>query len=156
MRAASYEMMSSGDAREAILSRHDELREMVSETIHCVDGATTRQTDEDFEPLRAHARELYEAFEEHMDFEERILATALSDVIGSGATLRAQIEADHDRQRAALAVAMSALEPSALPPSLLIESVREQADTLLLGLNTEERCLLRADLDAIATDSQGG
>ena len=51
---------------------------------------------------------------------------------------------------------MSALEPERLSRARVIESVRVFADSLLLDLKSEEKCLLYADLDAIATDSQGG
>jgi hypothetical protein len=154
MRTATVEPLSSSDARDAILSRHDELRGLVTETIHHVDDATW--SERDVEPLRAHARELYEAFQTHMDFEERLLAIALRDIIGWGAVVLREMEEGHERQRATLASAMSALEPERLSGPRLVESVRAVADTLLLDLKTEERYLLNADLDAIATDSQGG
>ena len=151
---AAREQMSSSAARDAILSRHDELRCLVSETIHYADDAINSKCD--CEPLRAHAKELYAAFGEHMDFEERMLATALRDVIGWGSVLQAQMEEGREKQRAILASAMSALEPQDVSPAVLVESVRAIADTLLHDLQSEESCLLNADLDAIATDSQGG
>jgi hypothetical protein len=77
-------------------------------------------------------------------------------VIGLGAVLQAQVMDDHERQRATLASAMSALEPGALPPARLVENVRIIADALLLELYDEEKCLLTADLDAMATDTRGG
>jgi len=154
MRVTTYEPLSSGEARAAIISCHDELRGLVTETIHCADGATA--SDRDCEPLLAHARELFEAFEEHIDFEERILSTALRDVIGRGAVLEAQMIEGHERQREALASALSALEPDGLPRARLVESVRAFADTLLFDLDDEEQCLLHADLDAIAADVRGG
>lgn len=155
MRTTIKEPLSSSDARAAILSCHDELRGLVTETIHFADGAT--QADRDVEPLRAHVRELYEAFEEHMDFEERILPTALRDVIGWGAVLEAQLVEGHEKQRAVLASAMSALEPAGgLSPARLVQTVRTLADTILVDLKTEESCLLSADLDAMTLDSRGG
>jgi hypothetical protein len=154
MRTTTREILSSSAARDAILSRHDELRCLVTETIHFADDATS--SDRDCEPLRAHAKELYEAFEEHIDFEEQILPTALRDVIGWGSVLQAQMEEGREKQRAILASAMSALEPEGVSSAVLIESVRAVAGTLLLDLKSEERCLLTADIDAIATDSQGG
>ena len=154
MRTTTQKPLSSSDARAAILSCHDELRGLVTETIHFAEGATV--SDRDFEPLRAHARELYEAFEEHMDFEERILPTALRDVIGWGFVLQAEVVESHEKQRAILASAMSALEPGGLSPARLVQSVRTFVDTILDDLKTEESCLLRADLDALAIDSRGG
>jgi hypothetical protein len=154
MRTTTQEPLSSSDARAAILSCHDELRGLVRETIHSADDATT--SDPDFEPLRAHARELYEAFEEHIDFEERILPTALRDVIGWGSELQAQVVEGHEKLRADLASARSALKPEGASRFDLIESVRAFVDTLLLDLMTEERCLLSADLDAMATYTRGG
>jgi|HubBroStandDraft_2_1064218.scaffolds.fasta_scaffold525169_1 hypothetical protein len=155
MRTTTLEPLSSSDARAAILSCHDELRGLVEETIHSADDAG-RSDWGDFEPLRAHALELYEAFEEHMNFEERILPTALRDVIGWGSELQAQVVEGHEKLRADLAAAMSALKPEAVSRARLIESVRAFADTLLEDLTTEERCLLRADLDAMASDAHGG
>ena len=154
MRLTTREQLSSSDARAAILSCHDELRGLLSETIHCADDAT--KSERGFEPLRVHARELYQAFEAHMDFEERILAAALSDVIGWGSVLRSQVVEGHERQRATLASAKSALDTASLPPARVVESVRAVADELLLDLNSEERCLMTAELDAMATDTPGG
>ena len=154
MRLTTREPLSSSDARDAILSCHDELRGLVTETIHCAEGATA--SGRDFEPLRVHAREMYQAFEAHMDFEERILATALRDVIGWGALLQSQVVEGHEKQRATLASAKSALETGQLPPARVVESVRAVADELLLDLRSEERCLLTADLDAMANDTRGG
>jgi hypothetical protein len=148
------ELLSSSEARDAILSRHDELRGLISEAIHEADGA--KGANVDVEPLRTHAKELYEAFQEHMDFEEQILAAALRDIIGYGAVVQAEIEGGHERQRATLASAISALEPEDLSPTRVVDSVRAFADTLLLDLQTEERYLLNADLDSLATQSQGG
>jgi hypothetical protein len=154
MTTATRETLSSSDARDAILSRHDELRGLVAETIHHADGAT--RSDRELEPLRAHARQLYQAVQTYMAFEEPILATALRDVIGWGQVLQAEMKEGHERVRATMAWAMSALEPDGPAQASLVESVRAFADTVLLDLKTEERCLLHADLDAIATDSQGG
>jgi hypothetical protein len=148
------ESLSSSDARDAILSRHDELRGLVTETIHRAEGAT--KSERELEPLRARARQLYEAFEDHMDFEEELLGAALRDVIGWGDVLQAQMHEGHAKQRATLASAFSALVPGSLSRARVVESVRTFTDTLLRDLKSEERCLLHADLDAIATDSQGG
>ncbi|HTB58261.1 MAG TPA: hemerythrin domain-containing protein [Polyangia bacterium] len=146
--------MSSSDARAAILSSNEELRGLVRETIHVVEETT--ESEVDFEPLRLHAKDLFAAFAEHMEFEERILPTALCDVIGWGPELRAQMEQDHERCRASLAAAMLALEPDSLSAGRMIERIRALADALLVDLNSEERYLLTADLDALATDSEGG
>lgn len=148
------ELLSSSDARDAIISRHEQLRGLVSETMSCADDAI--EPERPLEPLCEHARELYAAFEEHMDFEKQILATALCDVIGCGSELHAQMEEGHEHQRATLASAMSALEPERLSRARVIESVRVFADSMLLDLESEERCLLQADLDAMVSDSQGG
>jgi hypothetical protein len=154
MSTMTREPLSSSAARDAILSRHDGLRCLVTETIHYADDAI--KFEEDCEPLRTHAKELYAAFEEHINLEERFLATALRDVIGWGSVLQAQMEEEREKQRAILASALSALEPNRLSPDGLIKTVRAVADTLLDDLESEERCLLTADLDAIASDSQGG
>ena len=102
MRTLTREPMSSSDARAAILSSNEELRGLVQETIHVAEEVTELEV-EYFEPLRMHAKDLFAAFTEHMEFEERILPTALCDVIGWGAAVRAQMEEDHQRCRASLA-----------------------------------------------------
>jgi hypothetical protein len=153
MRTTIEEPLSSSDARAAILSRHEELRVLVLETMLFAEHAT--QAERNVEPLRTHARVLYEAFREHMDFEDEILATALGDVVGLGSVLRAQLEQGHEKQRATLVSALSALEPEG-PGDELVESVRSFVDAILLDLRSEERCLLTADLDALAADSHGG
>jgi hypothetical protein len=150
----TMELLSSSDARDAIFSRHEHLRDLVSETMLFADGAS--RSERELEPLREHARELYAAFEEHMDFEEHLLATALRDVIGWGAELQAQMEQGHEHQRATLVSAVSALEPALLTRARVIESVRVFADSLLHDLQNEELCLLQADLDSIVSDCQGG
>jgi hypothetical protein len=109
-----------------------------------------------FEPLRMHAKDLFAAFTEHMDFEERILPTALCDVIGWGPELRARMEEDHQRCRASLAATMLELEPDSLSAGRMVARIREVADALLVDLDSEERYLLTADLDALTNDSQGG
>jgi hypothetical protein len=154
MRMTPLEPISSGDARAAILSSNEELRELAAETIHVADVIT--RSAHGFEPLRAQAKDLCAAVAEHMDFEEQILATALGDVIGWGSALRAQIEEDHERQRATVALAMAALEPDSLSTDRLIERIRAFADALLVDLESEERYLLTADVDALSIDSQGG
>ena len=154
MRMTPLEPISSGDARAAILSSNEELRELAAETIHVADGAGG--SSRGFEPLRAQAKDLCAAVAEHMDFEEQMLATALGDVIGWGSALRAQIEEDHERQRATVALAMAALEPDSLSTARLIERIRAFADALLVDLESEERYLLTADLDALSMDSRGG
>ena len=154
MRTLTREPMSSSDARAAILSSNEELRGLVRETIHVVEETTELEVD--FEPLRLHAKDLFAAFAEHMEFEERILPTALCDVIGWGPELRAQMEQDHERCRASLAAAMLALEPDSLSAGRMIERIRALADALLVDLDSEERYLLTADLDALANDSGGG
>jgi len=148
------EPVSSGDARAAILSSNEELRELATETIHVADGATI--SSRGFEPLRAQAKDLCVAVAEHMDFEEQILATALGDVIGWGSALRAQIEEDHERQRATVALAMAALEPDSQSTARVIERIRAFADELIIDLESEERYLMTAELDALSIDSRGG
>ena len=154
MRTMTREPMSSSDARAAIRSSNEELRGLVQETIHVAEETT--ESEVDFEPLRLHAKDLFAAFTEHMEFEERILPTALCDVIGWGPELRAQMEEDHERCRASLAAAMLALEPDTLSAGRMVERIRDLADTLLVDLDSEERYLLTADLDALTNDSGGG
>jgi len=154
MRTMTREPMSSSDARAAIRSSNEELRGLVQETIHVAEETT--ESEVDFEPLRLHAKDLFAAFTEHMAFEERILPTALCDVIGWGPELRAQMEEDHERCRASLAATMLALEPDSLSAGRMIERIRELADALLVDLDSEERYLLTADLDALTNDSGGG
>ena len=154
MRTLTREPMSSSDARAAILSSNEELRGLVEETIHVAEEATELEVY--FEPLRMHAKDLFAAFTEHVELEERILPTALCDVIGWGPELRAQMEEDHQRCRAALAATMLALEPDSPSADYMVARIREAVDALLVDLDSEERHLLTADLDALTNDSGGG
>jgi hypothetical protein len=152
--ATTSDLISSGEARAAILSCHEELRGLATETLQAVERATTHAHE--FEPLRTHARLLFQAYEEHMDFEEELLPAALRDVIGRGPMLAKQVMDGHQRRRSTLALALSALEPGILPRQHLVDSVRALADTLLRDMKSEERCLYTADLDAMAADTRGG
>jgi Hemerythrin HHE cation binding domain len=154
MRAMRREVLSSSEARDAILSSNEHLRGLVSETMRVADGAI--RSDRRLEPMRTYAKDLYAAVAEHIELEEQILSTALGDVIGLGSALRAQIEKDHERQRAALASAMSALDPDDPSDARLVEYLRGFADKLLRDLDSEEKYLLTADVDALSIDSHGG
>jgi Hemerythrin HHE cation binding domain len=146
--------ISSGDARDAILSQHELLRALLAVTVESA-GETAR-SGRDFETLRGHAKRLYDTLAEHMRFEELVLSAALRDVIGWGAVLQERIQEDHGRQRSALAIALSMLGPGGLSGAALIGNVRLFADTLLADMREEERFLLQADVDAITADSRGG
>ena len=91
-----------------------------------------------------------------MAFEEAVLPAALRDVIGWGAVIQQQMEEDHVRQRETLALAISAIGPTGLSGAELVENVRSFAITLLVDMESEERGLLNADLDAMAGDAKGG
>jgi hypothetical protein len=148
------EPMSSSSLRDAILSRHDELRGIVAEAVDLADSPG--RAGRDLEALRASARRLYLTLEEVLTFEDQALPPALRDVIGWGAVLREQIEEDHRRQREAIASALSALEPDSLSWSELASELRAFAGAILRDIENEEAALLNATLDAIATDSEGG
>ncbi len=91
-----------------------------------------------------------------MAFEEGVLPAALRDVIGWGAVIQQQMEEDHVRQREALALAISAIGPTGLSGAELVDNVQSFATTLLIDMESEERGLLNADLDAMAGDAKGG
>ncbi len=156
MRATATEQeLSSGEARAVILSQHESLRDQVCETLNMADGAGSARRALD--PLHARARGLYAAFTAHMEFEERVLAIALADVIGWGGELIREIERDHEHQRAALHAALQAVEREpARVGGGLVASLQRFTATLLGALDREERYLLTADLDALAVDSRGG
>ena len=146
--------MSSARFREAILAEHAALRRLLYETLGLAEAEVVAAAGRD--QLRARARQLYMTLEEHMSFEERMLPTALRDVIGCGQALGARIAEDHARQRQDLGDALSVLDAEATSCGDLALSLRTFADTLLRDIENEEACLLEADLDAIATDSEGG
>jgi hypothetical protein len=153
MHAQALEPMSSGRFRETILAEHEALRGLLTRTIDLADEQAAATT---FEALRASVRHLYATLAEHMSFEERMLPVALRDVIGWGQTLEAMIAEDHGRQRAELAVAIASLEADEMSWDRLVRDIRLFADTLLRDMEREEEGLLDADLDAVATDAQGG
>jgi hypothetical protein len=146
--------LSSSDARDEILAQHGELRNLLAEVAAIAERAAA--TGEELEALRHGARALYEALAAHMAFEDQVLPAALRDVLGWGAVIRQRMEADHARQRESLARAISAIGPDGLGGAALIEDVRAFVATLVVDMETEERGLLEADLDALAADSRGG
>jgi hypothetical protein len=146
--------MSSNEARDEILSQHRTLRDLLAETTELAERA--ERDGGDFDALRGRAQALYDALATHMTFEERVLPAALRDVIGWGAVIHQKMEEDHLRQREALALAISAIGPTGLSGAALVENVRAFTGTLVIDMESEERGLLQADLDAIAGDSEGG
>ena len=146
--------LSSQGFRDAILEEHEVLRDLLAKAIRLADGH--ERSAGDLGELRTRSRQLYVTLEEHMSFEERMLPAALRDVIGWGSALRAQIERGHEQRRLRLASAMLALEPEVAPSSDLVEHIRALVDSVLADLTNEELCLLTADLDALAVDTQGG
>jgi hypothetical protein len=154
MTGATTEEMSSGEAREQILSQHAVLRSLLAD-VEEVAGRTAASRDH-FEVLRAQAKRLYRTLAAHMAFEEQLLPAALRDVIGWGATMREQLEEDHARQREIIAIAIEEIGPDGLSGAALTASVRAFVTMLLVDMEGEERSLLQADLDALANDSPGG
>lgn len=151
METIGHESMSSGEARAAILSRHDELRGIAEQTLRLSDDAAARD-----ESLRAHGQALCAAVRNHIEFEEDIMALALADVVGLEGELLVQLDADHQRQRANAASTLAALEPASLPKGRVLASVRALAESVLLDLDGEERYFLSADVDELTDDSLGG
>ena len=151
---AVVEPTSSNDFRNVILSQHEALRELLTEAVDLTSPMARAGTELD--TLRAHARGLFLTLEEHLSFEERAFPQALRDVIGWGGVLQAQIEDNHARQREALATALLTIERATLSWPELAKNVRMFATTLLHDIEEEDAALLNADLDAIATDSEGG
>jgi hypothetical protein len=151
---APGESSSSRGLRDTILSSHDTLRGLLVETVGRADPRAAARAD--LGALRAGALRLYHTVAAYLAFEEQALPPALRDVIGWGPVLQEQIEEDHRRQRQALAAAQTALEPDALSWSELADDLRAFAADLLRDLEREDEALLNAQLDAIATDSEGG
>ena len=148
------EPASSNDFRDVILSQHESLRELLTEAVDL--AAPMARSGTDLDTLRAHARGLFLTLEEHLMFEQAAFPQALRDVIGWGGVLQSQIEDTHARQRDALAKALLAIDQPALSWQELARNVRAFATTLLRDIEEEDAALLNADLDAIATDSEGG
>lgn len=150
----TVEQISSGEARDDILSQHRALRGLLAEIAEI--ASRQAQSGDELAALRERARVLYQALGAHMTFEEQLLPAALRDVIGWGAVLQQSIEQDHARQRQTLARAIHDLEPNGLAGSALLESMDSFAATLLLDMESEERELMQADVDALSIDSKGG
>lgn len=145
----------SSQARNAILAQHDQLRRLVTETSEATRvGAPTNP--QSFELIRAKARALYLALDEHMRFEESILESALRDVIGRGAELHAQLTKDHQQQRAILTKAIADLGRSDLSEEEIVQDVRRFVDILVRDMDTEEQVLLSAEIDALLVDGEAG
>jgi hypothetical protein len=146
--------LSSQGFREAILEEHEVLRDLLAKAIGLADSE--ERSASDLGELRARSRQLYVTLEEHMSFEERMLPAALRDVIGWSQALEARIAEDHGRQRQELAAALALLDEDDLSWVRLTDELRAFSETLLHDMETEEAGLLEADLDAVATDGEGG
>jgi hypothetical protein len=151
MRAISGDSMSSSEARAAIRASHEALRGVALRTMTMAGDASA--TDDS---LRLQGRTLCAAVEDHLDFEESLMAVALADVLGLEGVLLVQLEADHQRQRANAASTLAALAPDELARGRLIATVRALAESVLLDLSREERTFMRADVDELTNDSPGG
>jgi hypothetical protein len=145
---------SSSSFRNAILARHDVLRGLVADTVHLADDRPRARHDVD--ALRVRVRDLYRTLDANLAYEARAFPAALRDIIGWGAVLQEQIAQVHARQRKALASALTALEPEELSWAELARDLRDIAARVLYDLEREEAALMDADLDALATDSEGG
>jgi hypothetical protein len=146
--------LSSQGFRDAILEEHEVLRDLLAKAIRLADGH--ERSAGDLGELRTRSRQLYVTLEEHMSFEERMLPVALRDVIGWSQALEARIAEDHGRQRRELSAALALLAEDGLSWARLADELRAFSATLLHDMETEEAGLLEADLDAVATDGEGG
>lgn len=144
----------SSEARNAILAQHDHLRRLVKDVSELASFSMT--SDQVLEPLRTKAGALYAALDEHMRFEENLLEAALREVIGRGAELHAEVERDHQRQRAILTSAIAEIGRAELLREELVQSVRRFVDLLLRDMDAEEQVLLSAEVDALMVDGEGG
>jgi len=154
MATESRRPQSSSDVRDTMLAHHQGLRRLLAATVALVEDQA--RSGGDLDALRVRARMLYQACEAQLGFEAEALPVALRDVIGWGDVLQAEIQADHERQRATLAAALAALEPDSLSWVDLAEDVKAFAAALLIDLNREEADLLIADVDAEMADGRGG
>lgn len=153
-RTVASEPTSSSEVRDAIISQHQGLRARLARTVEIANHVAHAEMPLD--ALRAQARSLYQELAAHMELEERMLPAALSDVIGWGSVLHAQMTAEHERQRATLGEALVALSADEASPIDLSADILILADAIAHDMEVEESNLLQADLDAIATDGRGG
>jgi len=144
----------SSEARDAILAQHEHLRSLVTNVSDLARLTTTGA--EAMEPLRAEALALCARLEEHMRFEDSVLEAALRDLTARGPELHAEIERDHQRQRAILAGAMAEISQAGLPSNDLVGGVRRFVDLLLRDMDAEEQVLLSAEVDALLADGEAG
>lgn len=151
MQAISQESMSSSEARAALLAGQEALRAIAVQTRRMADDPSV--TDE---ALRVQGRQLCTAVQEHLDFEQGIVAMALADVLGLEGVLLVQLEADRQRQRANAMSTVAALQPADLSRARLVASIRSLAESVMLDLAREERYFMKADVDELTNDSPGG
>jgi iron-sulfur cluster repair protein YtfE (RIC family) len=154
MKASPTRPGLSSEARSALLAQHDQLRRLVAETSDAARFSAT--TNQSLDLLRASARSLYLALDEHMRFEESVLEVALRDIIGRGAELHAQIERDHQQQRAILSTAIAELGRRNLSGEEIVNIVRRFVDILVRDMDAEEEVLLDAEIDALLVDGEPG
>ena len=144
----------SSEARDAILAQHEHLRGLATDVSELAGLSTTRS--EAAERLRTKTLELCTILEEHMRFEDSVLEAALRDVTARGPQLHAEIERDHQRQRAIFSSAMAEIGRTDLPNDELVGGVRRFVDLLLRDMDAEEQVLLSAEVDALLADGEAG
>lgn len=151
MPGISQEPMSSSEARAALLSGQEQLRAIAVQTMRVADDATASD-----EALRTQGRHLCAAVQEHLDFEQGIVAMALADVLGLEGVLLVQLEADRQRQRANAMSTLTALSAADASRTRVVASIRALAESVMLDLAREERYFMTADVDELTNDSPGG
>lgn len=143
----------SSAARDAILAQHEQVRGLAGELSEL--AGTSATSAEAARSLRTKSLALCATLEEHIRFEDSVLEAALRDAISRGPELHAEIQRDHQRQRAILAAAMAEIGRTG-PSDELAGTVRRFVDLLLRDMDAEEQVLLSADVEALIADGEAG
>ncbi|MBI5363904.1 MAG: hemerythrin domain-containing protein [Planctomycetes bacterium] len=146
--------MKPSEIRQTILDEHGHLRRKIA-TIEAHLMPSLARLPRWREDLAREIEELSIAFHAHLETEERLLPTVLTDVDPSGPMRLAAMAREHAAQRAALSSIMR--HPVADPQ--YDASLRQFLRVLVRDIDDEERDLLGPDVlrdDSINIDAFGG
>lgn len=132
--------MVLAEMRERLLRDHAALRRRVERVETLSRGALSSASG--IQELRAEARELIRALEQHMSWEDEHLLAVLADVDEWGPERAQRMQADHREQRELLRYATSVLDDPSRAIELLARTTLDLARLLQDDMEDEEQAVL--------------
>jgi len=132
--------------RRRIMEGHETLRSMLDGIAQLAEGLRAGEQGAR-DSLRSSAESLLEAFEQHLELEDRILAPALEETPGFGPERSREMVEHHERQQEMLRAAISELHDA--DADALADRITEVARDLREDMEREDRDLLGPKVRAV-------